>query len=311
MLIALLSLSSYAQTEPQHVYLKLYNDGATSSYVEINPTDDGSDFSYMNYGEVDTETATLKLTEDDDTGFHTQLTLMSDVSSLFIRFGISLDGNDRIYSLNNSKLFYNQGHIEVSEGGTIDIYYDGNNLYQMRYDNIIVECAEIEQPFSGIPKAFVSSYGRPNIGSEVYFMLDSYPDNDDNIVLEECPSACAESPDRTSNISELQVPPTCNSTSPPNCLARLETDIHQAYFEVYPNPANHQITLEVVPLSDEVITINIVDGLGRIVQHRSERVLQDNEHIFHFDVRQLTEGIYYIKIDSGYRFEAQKITIIK
>jgi len=114
-------------------------------------------------------------------------------------------------------------------------------------------------------------------------------------------------------VREFPVPPVCEIVTV-DCVPlyeRFEADTPQGYIEAYPNPANHQVTLEILPVSNETITINIVDGLGRIVQHRSETVLEGNDNIFHLDVSQLTGGIYYIKIDSEYRFESQKITIIK
>jgi len=309
-------LSSYAQTPPepgqqQHLYLKLHNDDPTiQDHINVKPASDeaAKPFSYSYYCYANSKQATLRLFEgsdivapDDGVAFHTELTLMSDVPALFIRFGVSIGDFKRTYSLNNEKLYYDKGYVEVSQGGKIDIYYDGES-YQMTYDDTPLECTT--GTFSGLREAFVSTYGRLNTGGEVDFMLEPYS----GTVSGECLTGCE--PDI---VREFPMPPVCEIVTV-DCVPlyeRFEADTPQGYIEVYPNPANHQVTLEIVPVSDEAVTINIVDGLGRTVQQHSETVLEGNDNIFHLDVSQLTEGIYYIKIDSGYRFEAQKITIIK
>lgn len=318
-------LSSYAQTpsdlgQQQHLYLKLHNDDPTiQDHIKVKPASDdvAKPFSYSYYCYANSEEATLRLFEgsdivapDDGVSFHAQLTLMDNVPSLFIRFGVSIGDFKRTYSLNSyhsdpvfnniPRLYYDKGHIEVSQGGIIDIYYDGES-YQMTYDGNPLECTT--GTFSGLREAFVSTYGRLNTGGEVNFMLEPYG----GTVSGECLTGCE--PDI---VREFPIPPVCDIVTV-DCITdnKLETDIAQGYIDAYPNPANHQITVNINPVSDEAITINIIDAIGRTVQHRLETVLEGNDNIFHFDVSQLTGGIYYIKIDSEYRFEAQKITIIK
>jgi len=157
-------LSSYAQTTPepgqkQHLYLKLHNDDPTiQDCVKVKPASDdvAKPFSYSHYCYANSKQATLRLFEgsdivapDDGVSFHAQLTLMDNVPDLFIRFGVSIGDFKRTYSLNSyqpdpnlaniPKLYYDKGYVEVSQGGKIDIYYDGES-YQMTYDGIPLEC---------------------------------------------------------------------------------------------------------------------------------------------------------------------------
>jgi len=338
MLTALLGLSAYAQ-ELQRAYLKLYHlntDEVSSKYVEINPSDSGSDFSYIDYGEVDTETATLKLSEGD--GFHAQLILMNDVPNIFIRFGVSMGDFKRTYTINNGKLYYNWGHIDVFQGTTIDLSYDGV-LYQVLYNNIPIECEKICNDddddvincLSGSREAFVSSYGRVNTGAgEVYLSFEPSP-NEGNlsdicrlpvfrckkaalgINLDNCKEVyldcqelenigCYNTPDEEEDKSCGGIPTGCSET-------KLSTQIQD--FTVHPNPAEDRLTVTLTPLIDEKMKINIINATGQVVLHRIHNGLAGNINTFDFDVTNLSAGIYYIKIDAAYKFETKKVSIIK
>lgn len=338
MILTLFCLSGYAQTssttgERQHLYLKFYkNHEAIQDHINVKPlSDDNSKkFSYGYYNNVDTETATLRLFEDDDlvapdegTGFHAQLKLMSDVPSLFIRFGVSMGNFKRTYSINNEKLYYNRGHIDVFPETRIDVYYDGS-LYQVHYNDVQIECEEVDA--SGLRETFVSSYGRTNTGGEVHLSFAPYVGvldacrlpvlkcedanlDDCNFVYLDC--------EATGGIG-CYIPFTpvenCSAIEPTECGENADNKLpaQQLHdFIVHPNPAENQLTITLTTLVDETIKINMVDAIGRLVSYQAHDGLAGNTNTIDFDITNLNSGLYYIKIDSEYRFETKKVIVIK
>lgn len=329
MVLICFGLSSYAQTpsdlgQQQHLYLKLHNDNPTiQDCIKLKPASDevAKPFSYSYYSYANSEEATLRLFEgsdvvapDDGVSFHAQLTLMDNVPSLFIRFGVSMDNFKRTYSLNSyhsnpnlnniPRLYYDKGHVEVSQGGIIDIYYDGNS-YQVHYDNIPVECAEIGA-LSGLRESFVSTYGRLNTGGEVNFMLEPYVET-----LETCEVGCFHfyDPDLFQGKPTPCVPQyldiACGDGENKEETAQIND------FAVYPNPVSDLLTIELNPLKDEVIRVNIVDATGRLMSYQEQEVTTNTTSIIHLDTKKLVVGMYYIKIDSAYKFETKKINVLR
>lgn len=318
MLMTFFCLSGYTQTssitgQRQHLYLKLHkNDPDMPDCIKVKSLSDDSEkkFSYGYHSNINTETARLRLFEgdniiapDDGIGFHAQLTLMSDVPSLFVRFEVSIGEFTRTYSLKRSKLFYDKGHMPVSQNGVINIYYDGT-LYQVTYNGVLIECEE-PGAFSGLRQAFISTYNRLNTGGEVNFMLEPY----DEGIIQNCALGCQPEIVRLTDtppvpdISRIE----CSAVSP----KEYQSDNQQGYIATYPNPLNHQLTVNINSIIDDDLVIEIIDATGRTVQFHSATVIAKNDNIFHFDVSTLSNGIYYIKVDAEYRFETQKITIIK
>jgi hypothetical protein len=84
-----------------------------------------------------------------------------------------------------------------------------------------------------------------------------------------------------------------------------ETLGEEAVF-VYPNPAKEFISVEFSGLSDENISIEIIDVFGKVVQKENRK----NENgIFNLNVRSLAAGYYLLKISSGYSVIQKKIII--
>jgi len=309
MALMLFCLSGYAQGElQQHVYLKFHkNDAGVPDQIKVEP------LSYSYHGRVDDETATLRLSENsNENGFHAQLTLMENIPNLFVRFGVSVGEFNRIYSLNNSKLFYDKGNVTVDQYGEIDIYYDGTR-YQVTYDGMPVECEEPSN-LSGLRKAFISTYGRPNTGGEVNFMLEPYSQG----IIADCTLGCecdCDSPTPDLVCCERDATPELD-ISRVTCSAVVQAKERevgklQGYITTYPNPVNNQLTLNINSVIDDDIVIQIIDVTGRTVHVHSASVIAKSDNTFHLDVSNLSGGIYYMNIDAKYRFETKKITIIK
>ena len=84
-----------------------------------------------------------------------------------------------------------------------------------------------------------------------------------------------------------------------------ETLGEEAVF-VYPNPAKEFINVEFSGLSDENISIEIIDVFGKVVQKENRK----NENgIFNLNVRSLAAGYYLLKISSGNSVIQKKIII--
>ncbi len=318
MILVGFGLSSHAQTpsdlgQQQHLYLKLHNDDPTiQDHIKAKPASDEATkpFSYSYYCYANSEQATLRLFEgsdivapDNGVSFHTELTLMDDVPFTFIRFGVSIGNFERTYSLNNSKLYHNKGHVSVSEGGKIDIYYDGN-YYQMHYDGVPVECAEVGA-FIGLREAFVSTYGRVNRGGEVDFMLEPYSET-----LEPCEVGCLHFYDP--NLYQGKPTPCVPQYLDIACeTGNKEEAVQVNDFDVYPNPVSDLLTVKFNPLKDELIRVNVVDVMGRVVLYEERDVTTNHTSIIHLDTKNLVVGMYYIKIDSAYKFETKKINVLR
>ena len=84
-----------------------------------------------------------------------------------------------------------------------------------------------------------------------------------------------------------------------------ETLGEEAVF-VYPNPAKEFINVEFSGLSDENISIEIIDVFGKVVQKENRK--NENE-MFSLNISSLAAGYYLLKISSGYSVIQKKIII--
>ena len=84
-----------------------------------------------------------------------------------------------------------------------------------------------------------------------------------------------------------------------------ETLGEEAVF-VYPNPAKVFINVEFSGLSDENISIEIIDVFGKVVQKENRK--NENE-MFSLNISSLAAGYYLLKISSGYSVIQKKIMI--
>ena len=85
-----------------------------------------------------------------------------------------------------------------------------------------------------------------------------------------------------------------------------EETIGEGAVFVYPNPAKEFINVEFSGLSDENISIEIIDVFGKVVQKENRK----NENgIFNLNVRSLAAGYYVLKISSGNSVIQKKIII--
>ena len=80
------------------------------------------------------------------------------------------------------------------------------------------------------------------------------------------------------------------------------SDIRQAYYHVYPNPATNKLTIS--SFDNQVDAINILDLQGRIVYKNTEQFIGQKS----IDIN-LAKGIYFIKLLGVVSFRTQKLII--
>ena len=68
-------------------------------------------------------------------------------------------------------------------------------------------------------------------------------------------------------------------------------------FDIYPNPTENFLTVNITGLETEVLNIELTDAYGKNIRRFSKDLV--NYEIFELDVTDLTGGIYLIKISNG------------
>jgi len=353
--------------EDHHLYLKLYNyDDAGENIKKIEVKQISADpvnrpFSYSYQGHVDKETATLWLFDlgyydngsyngnyEGADGFHAQWIPMNPAFEPdeytvfeegvevvypfrpFVKLGISWGDFQKTYSLNNGKLFYDKGFVEVNEEDVIDFYLaameefldESGNIYfawpyQLIHNGEVLECGEFPSnsfmEIAELRKAFVSTYGRPNNGGEIDFLFEPY--NGDILGCEDvgCMDFYKANFVPNSNTCSNPTIEVCPSTS--EGLVNDDNDellvVETGTFNAYPNPATNRLSIQINPVIDETISINILDAMGRVVLRHQQDVNASTISTTSLDITDLVSGLYYIQIDSEYKFETKKITVLK
>lgn len=78
-------------------------------------------------------------------------------------------------------------------------------------------------------------------------------------------------------------------------------NISSQIIEIYPNPADNQITIEISKLSFNSLSLEIIDDIGRIVKSTSI-----NDNISIISIEDLQPGIYYCRISDDRIFNVMK-----
>ena len=78
---------------------------------------------------------------------------------------------------------------------------------------------------------------------------------------------------------------------------------------IFPNPANDQVTV-IVPQSDEVSTVEIIDAMGRTLMSTQQQN-EGGEMRFVMDVRDLPAGMYLVRATQGDHSSLQRVMIAR
>jgi PKD repeat protein/photosystem II stability/assembly factor-like uncharacterized protein len=82
-------------------------------------------------------------------------------------------------------------------------------------------------------------------------------------------------------------------------------------FNLFPNPANNEITIELYLISKNDVSVEIVDVLGKQVMNESYKNIISGNSKISLDLQNLMSGIYYIKVNIDGRQGMQKLIINK
>jgi len=94
------------------------------------------------------------------------------------------------------------------------------------------------------------------------------------------------------------------TSSPPAC--RLSNDIDDNSINVYPNPANELVSVDIAGDIAKGSTVSIYNVAGKQVQANA---LMPEQKSIQLDVEGLTNGIYLIEVNTGDKNYTQKLTI--
>ena len=128
--------------------------------------------------------------------------------------------------------------------------------------------------------------------SESYGCLN--PDSCKTLVVFGCmdPLACNYNSSANYNIQSLCCyPGLCNDRD----LAIVCPDLTQKRLELYPNPANEEMTLEVSSEQNENINYFIYDSFGRLMMEKSSSVKKGVSQL-KIDVSNLKTGVYMVRL---------------
>jgi alpha-amylase len=95
-------------------------------------------------------------------------------------------------------------------------------------------------------------------------------------------------------------------------LDQEETDVigslnnDREYIRLYPNPANQQVTIRTEASPNTPFMLSIVDTAGKTMD--SENVTNENNS-FDLNTQKFNDGIYVVKVKSGYKFYTRKLVI--
>lgn len=77
-------------------------------------------------------------------------------------------------------------------------------------------------------------------------------------------------------------------------------------FMVFPNPTNAKLTAKITTDKPEKAIFQLFDMLGRVVEEHFQNNFS-NEHIQEFDLQNTTEGMFFVKIQSGNQTLTKKV----
>ncbi len=247
-------------------------------------------YSYAYSGRASNQMATMRLLEGDDF-LHLQVVLNANDNSqnAYFRFGVGgVDAQedyniDKFFNVRNGKVYYTFfDFIELGTGmDVIDLYYDHDiQEYQLQHNGEPIACGELA--IDGIKQAFVTAQNGDNVATEV--LVSFSPEID---LLLPCSPECE-------LVDEL-------------AEERLVETIQE--IETYPNPAREYLTVELEPFENEIITINMLDAIGRTALRQRAEIRAGHTAKIELNTQSLDAGIYYLNIQSAYKFETQKITV--
>ncbi len=248
------------------------------------------------------------------------------------------------YVIYRKRLYYDKGHVDlVGDNWTIDIDFDGDT-YRLKVTDLngnaeVLECSsslendvlqalECEGTFlEGTVQMFISPYGRPNDGQGIVsFLLEGYTTgNTIGCTAPDCaPDLVYDYSGSTEDINDDKPITDCSQTVwpcfglGPNLLIDenlnegkgINVQTEEQSIDIYPNPASQELYVQLNIPHDDIIEVVVFEETGKIIKKLS-RKLTKGLHVIPVNMIELPGGMYYIKINSKFEFETQKVTLIK
>ena len=104
-------------------------------------------------------------------------------------------------------------------------------------------------------------------------------------------------------------PQTLSKTCLTNGIAE-QTMNHASFLHAFPNPSSSQLTLDIYQENCSEIKVEICDVMGRNVLEKTIANFHLNA-IEQVDISNITDGIYYVKVNGGTATMTQKIIIAR
>lgn len=98
------------------------------------------------------------------------------------------------------------------------------------------------------------------------------------------------------------------TTYTPNAAGISQTTLESMNIEVFPNPANDLVAIQVKGLLEENLTVSLVDMTGRTIQ---QKTLVAGSTILYFDTQTAYAGEYFLHINSSAGSIVKKLSIVK
>ena len=123
----------------------------------------------------------------------------------------------------------------------------------------------------------------------------SYPEQYSNISYGRCPDGLGEF-----DFTGLQSPEASNCSP-----GSIQEAIPELQFKVYPNPAYSELNIELHSIESSRVSISILDISGRVVYFHRQAARP--ESIVRIDMGHLTEGIYFVVLETDLKVLTKKM----
>lgn len=84
----------------------------------------------------------------------------------------------------------------------------------------------------------------------------------------------------------------------------------ESNFLMFPNPAQDELTLDIMMQDERPVQVSIMDLTGKLLQRNSYELGKDNSRIT-MDVSKLAAGMYVVRVENGESVGVQKLTIAR
>jgi|SRR5688572_1143381 len=89
----------------------------------------------------------------------------------------------------------------------------------------------------------------------------------------------------------------------------VENQTSTIRFKAFPNPATEQLNIELTSLVQSSVTLDLVDMTGKVVKEISVQKMEPGVHLVQVSTSDLTDGVYFIRLNADGRSTQYKISV--